>query len=58
MNVFFHPFVSECIALDRDSFACSVSGNVTNVNLSVLVGVSDAVARPLIQNFKQFNGFH
>jgi hypothetical protein len=60
MNVLFKPFVDECIALDRDGFdwhCCVTNANVAT-RVSVIVGVCDAVARPLIQNFTQFNGFY
>jgi hypothetical protein len=60
MNDFFKPFVDECTIHDQDGFSwnncLTKTGIVTRV--SVIVGVCDAVARPLIQNFSQFNGYY
>lgn len=60
MNTFFEPFVSECQLLSQAGFTyqCSRSNKTVNVLVNVVAGVCDAVARPLLQNFKQFNAHY
>ena len=60
MNDFFKPFVHECILLDQHGFSWNNCLNNTTVitSVSAVVGVCDAVARPIIQNFSPFNGFY
>jgi len=60
MNVFLQPFILACTSLAEKGFSCSIPES--NVRISckatVVVGVCDAVARPLMQNFKQYNGHY
>jgi len=58
MNVYLEPFVEECKVLAEDGFDWfSPETKKSNSCLAtVVVGVCDAVARPLLQNMKQFNG--
>lgn len=57
MAVFLEPFVTECTSLASEGFVytCSVTGNTVCCKVKVVVGICDAVARPLLQNFMQFN---
>lgn len=48
MSCFFKPFVEECASLSRDG--------LRHVKVHPLCCVCDAVAWPLLQNFKQFKG--
>lgn len=58
MTCFFKPFVKECTNLSQDEFEWKypVDQSVRHVKVHPLCCVCDAVARPLLQNFKQFNG--
>ena len=60
MHVYFEPFVKETSDLYSNGFNWTDPNNkrVVHTKLQVLVGVCDTVARPLLQNFKQFNGKH
>lgn len=56
MNNYMKPFVDECIDLYSNGLAWqSDSGDVVT-KVVVTIMVADSVARPLVQNFKQFNG--
>ena len=56
MNVFFEPFVTELTHLNQTGFVWKFANKNINTKVKLLLGVCDSVARPLIQNFKQFNG--
>ncbi|XP_056605042.1 uncharacterized protein LOC130421266 [Triplophysa dalaica] len=57
MNIFLEPFVKECIDLHDRGFDWVTSDGVSGTSkVYALILVSDSVARPLLQNFKQFNG--
>ena len=58
MNAFLAPFVKECQQLDRNgfSFTCQLTNVRIRCKAHAIVGVCDSVARPLMQNFKQYNG--
>lgn len=58
MSCFFQPFVKECTNLSRDGFQWKHPNDqsLRRVRVHPLCCVCDAVARPLIQNLKQFNG--
>jgi len=60
MSVFLEPFVDECIELAENGFGwiCPETAVRITGKARVIVGVCDSVARPLMQNFKQFNGRH
>jgi len=60
MNVYFQPFVNEIEQLSKVGFLWVNPNNqeLIRTKVKVLVGVCDTVARPLLQNFKQFNGLH
>ncbi|XP_067333535.1 uncharacterized protein [Channa argus] len=57
MNTFLKPFVDECCDLACHPFQWrDSSGSLHSSKVFVLVCSSDAVARPLLRNCKQFNG--
>lgn len=58
MSCFFKPFVEECTNLSQVGFEWQDPNNQARRHMKVhtLCCVCDAVARPLLQNFKQFNG--
>ncbi|XP_026104657.1 uncharacterized protein LOC113076212 [Carassius auratus] len=57
MNIYLDPFVNECIGLHGRGFDWVTSDGVHGTSkVYALILVSDSVARPLLQNFKQFNG--
>ncbi len=57
MNTYMKPFVDECIELYSNGLTWqSDSGKVVTSKVLVTIMLADSVARPLIQNFKQFNG--
>jgi hypothetical protein len=58
MDVYLEPFVSDCQLLSQSGFVFEHPENRTSCHCiaTVVVGVCDSVARPLMQNFKQFNG--
>lgn len=60
MTCYFKPFVSECSKLSQLGFEWQhpTDTSLRHVKVHPLCCVCDAVARPLIQNFKQFNGVH
>ena len=60
INVFLEPFIEDCTRLTIDGFdwTSTETGVSVHCTASAVVGVCDAVARPLIQNFKQFNGHY
>ncbi|XP_030264254.1 uncharacterized protein LOC115575952 isoform X8 [Sparus aurata] len=57
MTCFFKPFVEECANLSKTGFKWHhpIDQSWRNVKVHPLCCVCDAVARPLLQNFKQFN---
>lgn len=56
-NTYLSPFVKECNQLLTHGFEwISVNGIHGRSKVFPLVAVCDSVARPMIQNFKQFNG--
>ncbi|XP_061570030.1 uncharacterized protein LOC133423733 [Cololabis saira] len=56
MNTYLKPFVDECKDLYSNGLTWqSDSGEVTS-KVVVTIMVADSVARPMLQNFKQFNG--
>ena len=55
---FFEPFVNEMIKLNNTGFTWKFIDRLITTKVRVLVGVCDSVARPLLQNCKQFNGKH
>ena len=60
MNVLLQPFALDCKSLAEKGFSCFIpeSGIRISCKATVVVGVCDAVARPLMQNFKQYNGHY
>ncbi|XP_051243573.1 uncharacterized protein LOC127356108 isoform X2 [Dicentrarchus labrax] len=57
MNTFLKPFIDECRDLAQNPFQWTDSnGTVHSSKVFSLVCSSDAVARPLLRNCKQFNG--
>ncbi|XP_044037086.1 uncharacterized protein LOC122868819 isoform X7 [Siniperca chuatsi] len=57
MNTFLKPFIDECRELAQNPFQWSDSnGTVHSSKVFALICSSDAVARPLLRNCKQFNG--
>ncbi|XP_026016884.1 uncharacterized protein LOC113018025 isoform X1 [Astatotilapia calliptera] len=57
MNTFLKPFVDECCDLAQNPFQWRDSrGTLHSSKVFCLVCSSDAVARPLLRNCKQFNG--
>ena len=60
MHVYFEPFVKEMSDLNVNGFNWTnpTDKRVVHTKVKVLVGVCDTVARPLLQNYKQFNGKH
>lgn len=57
MNIYLDPFVNECTDLHERGFDWVTSDGVHGTSkVYALILVSDSVARPLLQNFKQFNG--
>nr|XP_055062963.1 uncharacterized protein LOC129446026 [Misgurnus anguillicaudatus] len=57
MTTFLKPFVDECVKLEDSGFTWEKEKGVfINTKVIPLVLVSDSVARPLLQNIKQFNG--
>ncbi|XP_028981372.2 uncharacterized protein LOC114840948 isoform X2 [Esox lucius] len=57
MNMYLEPFVNECMDLHERGFDWVTSDGVHGTSkVYALILVSDSVARPLLQNFKQFNG--
>jgi len=60
MAVFLEPFVAECQSLTNTGFhwLCPATKQRFSCTATVVVGICDAVARPLMQNLKQFNGHY
>lgn len=59
MNTFLKPFIDECRYLAKNPFQWTdANGAVHSSKVFSLVCSSDAVARPLLRNCKQFNGEH
>lgn len=60
MHSFFKPFVKECVSLSEHGFQWQDPKNKssTTVKVYALCCVCDSVARPMVQNFKQFNGVY
>ena len=60
MNVFLEPFINDCISLSEKGFSSTLPGSHIRISCkaNAIVGICDAVARPLMQNFKQFNGHY
>lgn len=57
MRSFLKPFIDECVDLQDSGFTWEDDKGVSvNTKVIPLILMSDSVARPLIQNFKQFNG--
>lgn len=58
MTCYFQPFVEECANLSQAGFEWQHPSDQSwrHVKVDPLCCVCDAVARPLLQNFKQFNG--
>ncbi|XP_051797007.1 uncharacterized protein LOC127531520 isoform X1 [Acanthochromis polyacanthus] len=57
MNTFLRPFTDECCGLAQHPFQWTdSSGSAHSSKVFCLVCSSDAVARPLLRNCKQFNG--
>ena len=58
MSCFFKPFVEECANLSQAGFEWQHPSDqsLRHIKVHTLCCVCDAVARPLLQNFKQFNG--
>lgn len=57
MNTFLKPFIDDCCNLAENPFQWKDSnGTVHSSKVFALVCSSDAVARPLLRNCKQFNG--
>lgn len=57
MNTFLEPFVEETLHLQDHGFHWeNVDNETITTKVYPLVLVADSVARPLLQNFKQYNG--
>ncbi|XP_040191178.1 uncharacterized protein LOC120924346 isoform X1 [Rana temporaria] len=56
MSVLLTPFVNEVKTLSRDGFYWKYNGETMLMKVFALLFISDAVARPLVQKFNQFNG--
>jgi len=57
MNCFLTPMVDELVRLKHDGLTWTApSGSVVKTVINLDLIVADSVARPLLQNFKQFNG--
>lgn len=58
MDLFLRPFIDELLELHSNGFWCTISENRGSVLIKIhaLLATVDTVARPLIQNMKQFNG--
>ncbi|KAL7300261.1 hypothetical protein TKK_0006897 [Trichogramma kaykai] len=58
MNTFLKPFVDELITLSDNGFTSSTFIDTTPVLMKVheIIAPVDSIARPLVQNMKQFNG--
>lgn len=58
MTSFLKPFVEECKSLSKTglSWHDPSDKSIKNAKVYVLCATCDAVARPLLQNFKQYNG--
>ncbi|KAE8746832.1 hypothetical protein FOCC_FOCC006470, partial [Frankliniella occidentalis] len=55
-NEYMKPFVAECLLLEEKGITFKNKGNVINMEVKVLIGISDTVARPMLRNSIQFNG--
>ena len=57
MLCFFKPFVEGCVSLSQAGFKWQYPNDqsLRHIKVHTLCCVCDAVARPLLQNFKQFN---
>jgi Transposase family tnp2 len=60
MTAYLEPFVNECRFLTCQGFEwhCNETGGSMSCTARVVTGICDAVARPMLQNFKQFNAHH
>lgn len=59
MRSFLKPSIDECVDLQDSGFTWENDKGVSvNTKVIPLILMSDSVARPLVQNFKQFNGEH
>lgn len=58
MDLFLRPFIDELLELQTNGFWCVPFGYKKPIHIKVhaLLAPVDSVARPLIQNIKQFNG--
>lgn len=56
MNMFLEPFINELIDLSENGFQVVRNGETVTVKAHTIVSPVDSVARPIMQNFKQFNG--
>ncbi|KAL7292064.1 hypothetical protein TKK_0014341 [Trichogramma kaykai] len=58
MNMFLKPFAEECKHLYQNGMECTTYGRVNSIKFKVHLIVSpiDTIARPIVQNMKQFNG--
>ena len=60
MNVLLEPFIKDCTSLSGKGFSHLNAERSARIfcTATVAVGVCDAVARPMMQNFKQYNGHY
>lgn len=58
MDLFLRPFIDELLTLETNGFWCIPYEHKEPILIKVyaLLATVDTVARPLIQNIKQFNG--
>lgn len=56
MSQYLLPFVRECEKLSKEGINVQLDNTIVNLKVSVLIGVCDTVARPMLQNATQFNG--
>ncbi|XP_039304914.1 uncharacterized protein LOC120357714 [Solenopsis invicta] len=58
IDLFMKPFVDELIILHNEGMKCITPEHPETINIKVhtLIASVDSVARPLLQNLKQFNG--
>lgn len=60
MNMYLEPFIEELDMLEQEGMSCEsfTSKEEIRIKVHALVSPLDSVARPMVQNVKQFNGTH
>ncbi|KAK3910042.1 Neural cell adhesion molecule 1 [Frankliniella fusca] len=57
-NEYLEPFVTECVRLEATGLSFVKNGTTFIFKFKVIVGISDTIARPLLRNSTQFNGWY